>query len=240
MECLESVVKRFIVITMKITEMNADPALAARKPRRGRPKAFDRAVALDAAMRLFWLRGYDVTSVAELADAMGINAPSLYATFGDKRQLFEEALARYLEGQGSFARRALENAPSGRAALADMLEEAAQVYVDPAQPPGCMVIHSGQNCAPAQADIAARLAAIRAQSERMIADRILSAREAGEIPADADVASLAAYFAAVLQGLSTHARDGASPDTLRQIARLAMQAWPQPAAIPAGPRLTRL
>ena len=62
---------------------------------RGRPRAFDRKAALDAAMRLFWRKGYSATSIADLTAAMGIGSPSLYAAFGSKEQLYAEALDHY-------------------------------------------------------------------------------------------------------------------------------------------------
>ena len=62
---------------------------------RGRPRAFDMDKALDAALDLFWRKGYEGTSIADLTKAMGINPPSLYAAFGGKETLFHQALDRY-------------------------------------------------------------------------------------------------------------------------------------------------
>ena len=62
-----------------------------------RPKEFDESEALNAAIQCFWSRGYEATSVRDLADAMGISGPSLYNTFGDKRTLYRQALDHYVE-----------------------------------------------------------------------------------------------------------------------------------------------
>jgi AcrR family transcriptional regulator len=96
-----------------------------------RPRSFDRDAALEQAMRLFWERGYDETSVADLTRAMGIAAPSLYAAFGDKRALFEEAVERY---------ESLPDAPVAAGSIEGMLMRAADEYTKPGQPRGCFIL----------------------------------------------------------------------------------------------------
>src|SRR5438477_10920057 len=87
------------------TEINA-----ARRP--GRPREFDRDEALWQAMLLFWKHGYEATPVSALTRTMGINAPALYGAFGDKKQLFLEAVQRYQEAMGRFAQKALTEEPT--------------------------------------------------------------------------------------------------------------------------------
>ena len=81
---------------------------------KGRPREFDADEALDRALEIFWRKGYEGASLAELTEAMGINRPSLYAAFGNKEALFRRALDRYAEGPAAYTREAL-NAPTARA-----------------------------------------------------------------------------------------------------------------------------
>jgi AcrR family transcriptional regulator len=195
-------------------------------PPRGRPRAFNRDAALDCAMRMFWTRGYQATSVADLAHAMGINPPSLYAAFGDKRRLFLAAVDRYQATQGCFIARALAEQPTARQAVQRLLEEAAEIYTRPGQPPGCMVVSAATNCAADADDIAADLASRRDAGRRAVRDRLAQAVRQGELPAETEVEPLANHAIAVLHGLSVAARDGLKAPALRGIIRRAMAAWP--------------
>ncbi|GGO05317.1 TetR family transcriptional regulator [Microbispora rosea subsp. aerata] len=189
-----------------------------------RTRAFDRDVALERALEEFWRNGYEATSVAGLTAAMGINPPSLYAAFGDKRRLFGEAVRRYQETHGAFAARALAGGPTARAAVERLLREAARTYADPAHPPGCMIISAGVNTS--DPGVIEELRAHREASKAAIRHRIERDVEAGLLPPDTDAAALATYFAAVIQGMSTQARDGASRADLDAVATLALRAWP--------------
>lgn len=193
---------------------------------RGRPRSFDREAALDAAMRLFWRRGYEATSVADLADAMAVNPPSLYAAFGDKRRLFLEAVELYETGPGSFAAAALEEASTAREAVERLFRGAVEAYSDPDVPAGCMVVLSATNCGPDAQEIQDLLAAKRRRSEAAICERIARGRSEGDVPEAVDADVLAGFVAAVFQGLSIKARDGASREALQAIAQRAMAAWP--------------
>lgn len=86
---------------------------------RGRPRAFDRDTALQRAMDVFWVRGYEGASLAALTEAMEIRPPSLYAAFGSKEGLFREALAHYLGQHGRYRRDVLDGAPSAREGVAE-------------------------------------------------------------------------------------------------------------------------
>jgi AcrR family transcriptional regulator len=197
-----------------------------RKRPRGRPRAFDRGAALDAAMRVFWARGYERTSVQDLTGAMGVNPPSLYAAFGDKRRLYCEALERYQAEVGGCVTAPLADAADARRAVAEMLATAARVYADPAHPAGCMILHAEVE---AGADgLAERLAAARRRLAEGIAERVRRDPACGADAAGA--AELGRFFAAVLQGMSALARDGASVAELEAVARRAMAAWPEAAA----------
>jgi AcrR family transcriptional regulator len=183
-------------------------------------------VALERALEVFWRRGYEAASIAALTAAMGIRPPSLYAAFGDKRRLFGEAVERYGRGPGSFTRRALAEEPTAYGAVRRMLYEAAATYPDPAHPPGCMVVSAATNCTPADEDVKAGLRGLRDAQKEALRAKIAVDVEAGLLPASADAAALAAFYAATVQGMSVQAGDGASRTDLEAIADLALAAWP--------------
>ncbi|AEW95346.1 MULTISPECIES: TetR/AcrR family transcriptional regulator [Streptomycetaceae] len=208
---------------------NPQPKGGAKGRPKGRPRGFDRETALERALTLFWEYGYEATSVSNLTKAMGINPPSLYAAFGDKRSLFEEAVERYQETHGAFTPRALHEEPTARGAIHRMLREAAVEFTDDSHPGGCLIVSAAVNCGPESSDVEAHLRDIREAGKQSMRDRIASGIHTGELPPDTDADALGAYFAAVFQGMSTQARDGASRTELEAMAELAMRAWPEPA-----------
>ncbi|XXX78438.1 TetR/AcrR family transcriptional regulator [Sorangium sp. So ce134] len=201
---------------------NAPPRAA-----RGRPRAFDRGVALEAALRVFWRYGYDTTSLAELTAAMKITPPSLYAAFGSKKELFLEAVALYVELYGASLSRALSEEPTARAAVARVLLEFAAFATASDHPLGCLMVHGAANCTEGSADVEAALRDRRAASEGGLRRRIERGIVEGDVPADTDAAALAKFYGAVVQGMSAQARDGASREELERIARAALRAWPR-------------
>ncbi|WP_052422324.1 TetR/AcrR family transcriptional regulator [Nonomuraea candida] len=195
--------------------------------RRGRPRAFDRDAVVEQATRLFWERGYEATSVGELTEVMGIRPGSLYATFGDKKSLFKEVVAAYGRTPGgAFMGRALEEETTAYGAFSRMLREAAEIYADPAHPAGCLVMCAAANVTGQDADIAAYLRDVREKGFEVFVARLEAARKDGELPRDSDPRALAAYFAAVLRGMSERARDGADSRELGSVAELALAVWP--------------
>ncbi|MBW5481621.1 TetR/AcrR family transcriptional regulator [Streptomyces bambusae] len=191
---------------------------------RGRPRSFDRGAALDEAMRAFWERGYEATSIADLTKAMGIGAPSLYAAFGDKRKLFGEVVVVYGSRYGDFAAVALAEEPTARAAVERIMREAAEIYADPAHPPGCLVISAAVNCT--TEEVAEELRRRRAENLTAFETRIRADITTGTLPSDTDAPALARYYGAVLQGMSQQSRDGATREELTAVAELALAAWP--------------
>ena len=176
-------------------------------------------------MHRFWRQGFEGTSIAELTDAMGIRPPSLYAAFGDKRELFRQALDRYLGGAGSIAG-AIAGAATARAAAQDLLTAAALGDTGAETPPGCLLASSIVSCSTSAADIREEVAAIRREIEGALRLRIERDIEEGVLPSATDGEMLAGYVFAIVQGMSTLAKDGASRDKLLRIVAGAMVAWP--------------
>jgi AcrR family transcriptional regulator len=201
---------------------------SANEPRpRGRPRGFDREAALEAAMRLFWSRGYEATSISDLIAVMGIAPPSLYSAFGDKKRLFLEAVDRYQAGPGCFAYKALTEEPTAEAAVRRLMMDAVRSFTDPGSPKGCMVILSATNCAAESGDIEEALASRRRVAQAMLRQRIAAGRAAGELAPGADIEALAGLVTATLSGLAILARDGASRGSLKRIVQQTMSGWPR-------------
>jgi AcrR family transcriptional regulator len=176
-----------------------------------RPREFDRATALHQAMHAFWEHGgFDRTSVSQLTAAMGISSPSLYAAFGGKRGLFDEAVACYAERPSVPVAQAL-TAPSGRDFLRQTLELAVTEYTSDEHPLGCLI-----NSDPLLADR-------RNEGRTVIADRL---KRADDLPDAVHPDDLAEFLVVLLNGLAARARDGIPVERLRAVADIALRAWP--------------
>jgi len=203
----------------------APVAKKAAKPR-GRPLSFDREAALEQAMHVFWERGYEAASIADLTAAMGITPPSLYTAFGDKEKLFLEAIERYALGPGSAGPRALAEEPTARGAIQRWLHEAAEELTRPCHPKGCMVVMAATNCSVAAEHVQTALAKRRAGAMAALKARIEQAISSGELPADTDAQALSNFYSTVYQGMSMQAKDGATHSSLLATVDAAMRAWP--------------
>ena len=192
----------------------------------GRPRAFDKDQALDQALHVFWEKGYEGTSIADLAAAMGINPPSLYAAFGNKEALFKKALERYEAKRDAFFAEAFA-APTAREAMARLLDGTVELLSDKRTPQGCLMVQGalcgGEACEGVKQDLASR----RLAGEVLIRGRLKLAKREDDLPAEADPAALASYVATVMQGMAVQASGGATAKQLRKIARLALRAWPE-------------
>ena len=192
----------------------------------GRPRAFDADEALETAMHVFWRKGYEGASLADLTQAIGVNRPSLYGAFGNKEDLFRKVLDRYMSGPASYAAAALEE-PDARVAVERLLRDAADLHTDPRHAPGCLLVH-GSLCGGAEMDgVRRELIARRASSEDVIRRRLERARAECDLPPETDTADLANYLATVIQGMAVQAAGGATRDRLERIIRIAMQVWPK-------------
>lgn len=202
------------------------------KAARGRPREFDREAALGQAMRMFWEKGFEATSIADLTRAMGIGSPSLYAAFGSKEALYAEALQYYQdsfdeEGWGGFR----AAATAREAVLAYLLNSArtltgctAAMASGAEKPNGCMVVLSSVGSEGHQ-ELGELVRSARQGTVERIRARLEKAVADGELPESADVQAIARFVQAVQSGMSIQARDGVSSDELEAVARLAMGCW---------------
>ena len=194
--------------------------------RPGRPLSFDREAALTKAMHLFWQHGYETTSVAELTAAMGITPPSLYTAFGDKKRLFLETIDRYTNGGAVTAIGLIHDAASARDAAMAMLRGSAIAFTGADTPAGCLVASAAVSGSDAAADVRAHLARFRLDIEIALRDKTKTDIAAGRLPPGTNAPALAAMTMAVIQGMSTLAKDGADRSKLLAIAETALQSWP--------------
>lgn len=191
---------------------------------RGRPRGFDRDAALDRAIRLFWRKGYEATSVRDLSEELGIGQPSLYNAFGGKRALFDEALDVYERKYGEFIDAALNEEPTAVLAMRRILTEAPARYTRRGLPRGCLV--ASGDAGTDDADVRAAMSRIREHSTTRLRHKIEADITAGRLPHDTDATGLAGYVMSVLSGLVQRARDGATRHELENIASIASGALP--------------
>lgn len=192
----------------------------------GRPRAFDRDKALQVALQLFWQHGYEGTSISDLTRAMGITAPSLYAAFGSKERLYMESAGLYQTTHGDFMVRALQEEPTARKSIARMLLGAAGSYTRPDFPRGCLISNGAVQCSEENDAVAQQFTAFRKAARDAIKARLDRGIREGDLPKKTDTGALATFYAAVIQGMSIQARDGASKQALERIATMAMETWP--------------
>ena len=189
----------------------------------GRPRQFDRGEALLRARDLFWTRGYEGVSMADLVAALGLASARIYAAFGSKAELFREAVELYEREEGGFAERALAEELTARAALERIFNEAIDLYTRRGRPPGCMVVTAAANCATENAAIGEWLADRRQRRAASFRSRIEKGMADGDLPPDIDARVLGDYLAALFHGISVQARDGVSRSRLRTIVEPALR-----------------
>jgi AcrR family transcriptional regulator len=191
----------------------------------GRPRSFDSDQALDQALHVFWTKGYEGTSIADLTEAMGINPPSLYAAFGNKEGLFRKAVDRYVEKCAGFWDEALE-APTARGTVEHLLRASADFVTDENNPRGCLFVRGPMACSEAADKIGRDLVARRATGEERLRERLERAIAEGEISPELNPADYARYIMTVLEGMSVQAAGGASRADLHKVAEMTLRTWP--------------
>jgi TetR/AcrR family transcriptional regulator, copper-responsive repressor len=190
-----------------MVQKSASPSLKAVPRRRGRPRAFEPDAALGKAMEAFWKDGFAATSLDDLSAATGLNRPSLYGAFGDKRALYLQAYRRYREHvRETFAPLFAEEAPL-RAKLRRILMAALDLYLSGAEGPrGCFTVLTASSDAVADPEVRRIVGEAIDNSDRAFERLFAAARTAGELPASAVPRRLARIATATIHTLSIRAR----------------------------------
>jgi AcrR family transcriptional regulator len=193
---------------------------------RGRPKNFDRSVALHQAMKLFWERGYEGASFDDLTAAMGLSASSFYNSFGSKERLYQEATEAYMAAAGKWFTGELNADTDTKTAFHRLLTAAAREFTRNDLPTGCMISLACTQVPPALTCLRETMVGYRGAAQSAMAARIQRGIDEGDVPKDTDVEALAAFYSALSRGLAVQARDGASRERLQEIVEVGMRAWP--------------
>lgn len=194
------------------------------KKRPGPPKSFDVDTALHAAMIVFWQKGFDGASLSDLTEAMGINRPSLYSTFGDKQALYLRALNWYDEqGELGFIRSTREK--NAQSFVKKLLYEIADLYAKPDLPAGCFLIQSALSTSSATG-FARKETSRRRRRNKTALQSYLKTFPVQQLPSQLTPEQLADYITAIGNALAVRAADGAKRTDLYQIIELALSFWP--------------
>jgi AcrR family transcriptional regulator len=178
------------------------------------------------ALRVFWAKGYQSTTLTDLQQAMGgLTAPSLYAAFGSKEALFREVVVLYHQTQGIPLMKALTEGATARASIEGLLRVAATTFCQPDTPRGCLLVLGAMNCMPESQGVQDYLRKLRLLRQKLIRQRLKRGVAEGDVPRGADLAAMAAFYAAIVNGLAIEARDVESSKALQAVVEAAMAAW---------------
>lgn len=176
-------------------------------------------------MLLFWRHGFDGTSYTDLTQATGMSKPTLYATFGDKVQLFRHAMVLYAEEGTAVYEQALSQ-PTAREAVEACLRLARGLNDQGAEPVVCFLVQGALTGSADTQQLRNELNALQRQATKKLAKRLKQGQQTGELPAGVNTLIMAEYFSSVLTGLSTQAANGASIAHLNGVIEMALQSWP--------------
>lgn len=199
----------------------------------GRPREFCVDKALDAALEVFWRKGFEGASLTDLTEAMGINRPSLYGAFGNKDELFRKALDRYVSEKVKYLSEALA-APDAYGLAERMLMGAAAMMTDPKHPVGCLAVKGMATCSDQTGVVREELDKVKANYETAMLGRLTELRDQGQFSPDTDLEGLMRYLTTVVQGMAIQASNGATCAQLCQVGQTALQAWPAKQGAPAS------
>jgi len=192
----------------------------------GRPREFDREAALEAAMFLFWRKGFEAASMQDLCEAMGVRSPSLYAAFESKEALYLAAIKHYVLIHGQPVWDRLADGATAREGIENLLAAAVETLPKSRMTPaGCMAVLAAVSDE-WPAPIAREIRKVRLDMLGSLRARLEAAVANGELAATTDIEALSRFYLSVFQGMAIQAKDGATPAQLKDAAEEAMAAWP--------------
>ncbi|GAB7524566.1 TetR/AcrR family transcriptional regulator [Paraburkholderia sp. 2C] len=193
----------------------------------GRRREFDEDKALEAALSVFWEKGYEGASFDDLSKATGVARPGLYAAFGNKEALFLKAVDLYESRYLGFMSDALAE-PTSRKVVERILQGCAALHTRDSNHPGCLGLNGALACSEEAEPIRVELVERRAASQLALRRRLELAQREGDLPQSAKCAVLASFVMAVSQGMAVQAKAGASRRALEALASHVLSTWPSP------------
>jgi AcrR family transcriptional regulator len=190
---------------------------------RGRPRKFDEARVLTAAMQVFWLKGLAATSLDDLSEAMEMGRPSLYNAFGNKEAIYRRALAMFCGQLDSGLTATLDADTDLTSGLEAFFEQALDVYCQGDVGMGCLAICTAPTEALSHPGVGSDLGELIGRLDNKLSQRLLKAQSAGELPAHLNPMLTARLLQATLHTLALRARAGESRTSLSRLARYAIQ-----------------
>ena len=205
--------------------MNKPETVSCAPACRGRPREFCVDQALATALRVFWEKGYEGTSLNDLTDAIGITRPSLYAAFGNKESLFRKALDLYETEKLAYIRQALAK-PTARGVAETMLRGTIDNVTSDEQPHGCMGVITSVACGPESQSVREEVVKRGELGKRALMERFERAKDEGDLPPHVDAEGLMRVLIAMLQGISVQASQGATREELDRLVESGLALWP--------------
>jgi TetR/AcrR family transcriptional repressor of nem operon len=187
-----------------------------------RTKEFDTDEVLNKAIDLFWDKGYNGCSMQDIVDGLGLSRSSIYETFGDKRQLFIEALKKYQRGGVEAFGKNVNSAPDIRQALANIFECILRENMNVSLLKGCFIVNSAIELASHDPEIATIVKGNQHEIENILSKAIKEGQRSGKITSTLDARSIARFFYASFSGIRVAARSGADRRTLEDIMKVSL------------------
>lgn len=197
-------------------------------PRRGRPRKFDRASAVTAAMELFWKNGYASTTLGDLCEVIGITPPSFYCAFKTREDLFLETIERYMELYWNKALADFMAEEDIYKAAEDFLIAAVKIYSRPNLPRGCFIDVSAGGLSAKDTRVIEALNAQKNDARELFRKKLLAAINSGQLPPDCDVRAITGALYVFLKGLATAAREDLCQAELTEIVSRGLSLLPAP------------